>query len=355
MSGLTPRRGDLIRVARIVIAAAISFGLAHWLALPQGYWAVLASVIVMQASVGGSLKATGEQLFGALAGGICGTAAALLIPHTSIAMLAVALASALAPAALLSLLNPRFRVAPVAAIVVLLGSVSQAAGPLMSAAERVAEIALGGGVAILVSLFILPARAHSVLTSITGEMVSMLAEVVPALFEGATGDTDQDAIDQRFFDMRASLTKLETATDEALRERRSHLTDAPDPEPFQRTLLRLRHDLVMIRRTIATPLPRIVIPRLRAPLTDLSNEITAFMRATGAALSVRQTPPPIEPINRAIAAYDVAITALREDGTTRLLSVDDVGRLFALGFAFDQLRDHLTDLMNRTAETAKQS
>jgi len=352
---LAPRRGDLIRVARIVIAAAISFALAHWLALPQGYWAVLASVIVMQASVGGSLKATGEQLFGALAGGICGVAAAMLIPHTTFATLAIALAAALAPAALLSLLNPRLRVAPVTAIVVLLGSVSQTTGPFLSAAERVGEIALGGAVAIVVSLFILPARAHAVLTSIAGEMVGMLAEVVPALFEGATGETDQAAIDHRFFTMRASLAKLETATDEALRERRSHLTDAPDPEPFQRTLLRLRHDLVMIRRAVATPLPPKVIPRLREPLSGLSNEITAFMRATGAALAARQSPPSIEPINRAIAAYDSAITALREDGSTRLLSVDDVGRLFALGFAFDQLRDHLVDLMNRTAESARRA
>jgi uncharacterized membrane protein YccC len=355
VSWLSPRRGDLIRVARIVIAAAISFGLAHWMALPQGYWAVLASVIVMQASVGGSLKATGEQILGALAGGICGIAAVLLIPHGTFVTLAIALAAALAPAALLSLLNPRFRVAPVTAIIVLLGSVSQTAGPVLSVAERLAEIALGGAVAIVVSLFILPARAHTVLTAIAGEMVDMLAEVVPSLFEGATGETDQNAIDERFFTMRASLTRLETATDEALRERRSHLTDAPDPEPFQRTLLRLRHDLVMIRRAIATPLPPAVIPRLREPLADLSNEITAFMRATGAALSARQAPPPIEPINRAIESYDAAITALREGGATRLLSVDDVGRLFALGFAFDQLRDHLVDLMNRTAESARQT
>jgi hypothetical protein len=109
---------------------------------------------------------------------------------------------------------------------------------------------------------------------------------------------------------------------------------------------------VMIRRAVATPLPASVIPRLREPLAGLSNEITAFMRATAAALAAHTSPPPIEPINRAIEAYDAAITALREDGSTRLLSVDDVGRLFALGFAFDQLRDHLVDLMNRTAESA---
>lgn len=355
MSGLAPRRGDLIRVARIVIAAAISFGLAHWLALPQGYWAVLASVIVMQASVGGSLKMTGEQLFGALAGGACGVAAAMLVPHATFATLEIALAVALAPAALLSLLNPRFRVAPVAAIIVLLGSISQTAGPLVAAGERVAEIALGAAVAIVVSLFILPARAHAVLTATAGEMAGILADLVPMLFAGITGETDQEDIDRRLYDMRAWMTKLETATDEALRERRSHLTDAPDPEPFQRTLIRLRHDLVMIRRAMATPLPALVRPQLREPLAVLSNEITAILRATGAAMTDRQPPPPIEPIHRAIESYDAAITALREDGTTRKLSVDDVGRLFALGFAFDQLRDHLSDLMNRAAESARQT
>lgn len=355
MNWLLPRRADLVRVARIVIAASISFGLAHWLALPQGYWAVLASVIVMQASVGGSLKMTGEQLFGALAGGVCGVAAAMLIPHTTFATLEIALAVALAPAALLSLINPRLRVAPVAAIIVLLGSVGQASGPFLAAAERVAEIALGGAVAIAVSLFVLPARAHAVLTSMAGEMAGVLADLVPTLFAGMTGGTDQEDIDRRLYDLRAWMTKLETATDEALRERRSHLTDAPDPEPFQRTLIRLRHDLVMVRRAVASPLPSIVAPRLSEPLAVLSNEITAFMRTTGAALSARRAPPAIEPVNRAIAAYDAAITALREDGTTRLLSVDDVGRLFALGFAFDQLRDHLVDLMNRTAESARQT
>src|SRR5436309_11073437 len=43
------------------------------------------------------------------------------------------------------------------------------------------------------------------------------------------------------------MTRLETLVGEAARERRSHLAaDSPDPEPVFRTVLRLRHDLVML-------------------------------------------------------------------------------------------------------------
>ena len=49
---------------------------------------------------------------------------------------------------------------------------------------------------------------------------------------------------------RKSLNRLETLVGEAARERRSRLTDMPDPEPLLRTLMRLRHDVVMVRRAV---------------------------------------------------------------------------------------------------------
>ena len=52
---------------------------------------------------------------------------------------------------------------------------------------------------------------------------------------------------------RQSLSKLETLVGEAARERRSRLADSPDPEPLMRTLMRLRHDVVMLRRTLREP------------------------------------------------------------------------------------------------------
>ena len=93
--------------------------------------------------------------------------------------------------------------------------------------------------------------------------------------------------------IRSALKKAEAAADEAARERRSHLTDAADPEPLIRTLYRVRHDLVMIGRAAANPLP--------APCSTGSALAHCAARTTDAllfdlakALQHRKAPPEAE-------------------------------------------------------------
>ena len=128
---------ELRLCARTTVAGVLAFAMAGVTNLPQGYWAVLTAVIVVQASVGGSVKATIDRLIGTIGGAACGGAVALLLPTTGGVERAEALAVALAPAALLAALNPSFRVAPVTAIIVLLSPTSAHAGPIASALERI--------------------------------------------------------------------------------------------------------------------------------------------------------------------------------------------------------------------------
>src|SRR5262252_11042464 len=97
------KRGGEIRLAlRITLAGLVTFALAELFQLPQGYWAVLTSVIIMQGSVGGSLKAGIDRMIGTFAGAIWGVAVTLAIPHHGIPALALTLALALAPLALVA-------------------------------------------------------------------------------------------------------------------------------------------------------------------------------------------------------------------------------------------------------------
>jgi len=48
--------------------------------------------------------------------------------------------------------------------------------------------------------------------------------------------------------------------------------------------------------------------------------------------------------------YDTEMAALRREGLTRPLPADDVERLFTLGFALDQLRQHFKNLARCVAE-----
>ena len=56
--------------------------------------------------------------------------------------------------------------------------------------------------------------------------------------------------------------------------------------------------------------------------------------------------------SRLLEAYAGEVAALRRDGVTRSLSVDEVERFFALGFALEQMRANLRDLERCVAELA---
>jgi uncharacterized membrane protein YgaE (UPF0421/DUF939 family) len=63
---------------RATVNALLAFGLAHVLAVPfHGLWAVIPAVVMIQTSIGGSLKAAAEYTIGTIAGAVYAGAAAI--------------------------------------------------------------------------------------------------------------------------------------------------------------------------------------------------------------------------------------------------------------------------------------
>jgi uncharacterized membrane protein YccC len=338
---------------RMLIAGMTAFFIADvLLGLPQSYWSVLTAVIVMQASVGGALKASFDRIVGTFAGAVWGVFVALAVPHGGSWLLAAALTLALAPLALLVAFKPAYRVAPVTAIIVLLGATSQVAGPVMPALHRVLEIGIGSLVGLVVALLVLPARANRLLADQAATVLAIQAQQIEQVPARLTGTAD-DAVWQNLASRRRKgQEKVETLADEAKRERRNRLTDAPDPEPLARTLRRLGQDMATIGRVTSLPCDASLIERLSGPTTDLARAIAHFLESCGAALTQREAPPPIGPLATALDAYGETVADLRRDGLTRPLSGPAIERLFGLGFALDQLRRDAEDLAERVAELA---
>ena len=65
-------------------------------------------------------------------------------------------------------------------------------------------------------------------------------------------------------------------------------------------------------------------------------------------------PSPLGGLDNAFADHAAALTALRRLGVTKTLSDDELGRVFGLGFALEQLHRDLQDLVDRGAELAGQ-
>ena len=99
LGGWLSGHGAASLTLRVTVAAVASLAIAQLLQLPLPLWAVLTAVIVSQVSVGRSLKATIDYMFGTLAGVVYGGAVAVLVPHPNEPALLAVLAIAVAPLA----------------------------------------------------------------------------------------------------------------------------------------------------------------------------------------------------------------------------------------------------------------
>lgn len=349
---LRARKVQLGLAVRVTVASlsALAVGLALHLPLPL--WAVLTSIIVTQMSVGRSLKATGDYLIGTVGGAIYGGAVAVLIPHSGEGALLIVLVLAVAPLAFIAAINPSLNVATVTAIIVLLLPTMNHSTPLDSAIDRVLEVTVGAVTGLLVSFLVLPSRAHSQMRASAAIALELMAAVLGELLAGLTRGLDTNALHKLQDGIGQALVGLNAIGAEAERERSARLSSGPDTGPLLRTVLRLRHDLVMIGRATAVPLPANLRMRLGAPLAKISEAMSGFLRATGTTLRRGGSPPPLWPVQAALKVYAAEIASVRSEGLTRDLSGDMTERFFALGFSLEQMRQNLKDLERCVVEWA---
>jgi uncharacterized membrane protein YccC len=344
------RRPQLGLAVRVTVAAFGALAIATALHLRLPLWAVLTSLIVTQTSVGRSLKASRDYMFGTVGGAIYGGAIAVLIPHSGEIELLALLVLAVAPLAFMAAINPSLNAATVTAVIVLLLPTLNHANPLDSAIDRVLEVMVGAVTGLLVSFFVLPSRAHSQIRISAAQALESIAAALSELLAGLTRGLDNDALHQLQDRIGTALVDLNAMGAEAEGERAAYLSSGPNTGPLRRTILRLRHDVVIIGRANVVPLPSDLRVRLAVPLAKVSEAICAYLRSAAAALRTGVGSPAIWPVHVALQNYAAEIAALRSEGLTRGLPADVMERFFALGFALEQMRQNLKDLERCSAE-----
>jgi uncharacterized membrane protein YccC len=270
-----PQPQVLRHATRMTVAAVLAFAAAWAFALPEGYWAVISAVVVMQGSLGGTLGVSLDRLTATVAGAMVGAACVSLrglapLPEVLVLTLAVG------PTALLAALRPSFRLAPITAVIVLVGA-SPGAG-LLTALHRVIEIALGCVIGALTAHLVLPDRARTAIRTGTAGMLDGLGKVAAAHLTGA--DTAQiDALNEL---VRRHLTAVTAAAAEDARERTLFLRTGLPATPLLRTLRRVRSDVAFLGRAMALE-PRKVEVATSEALTRYFADAAAFVRGIGSA------------------------------------------------------------------------
>lgn len=348
-SSLLARRNEARHAVRIMAAVLAAELVTSAFDLPQGYWAVFTTLIVMQGSVGGTLGASVDRMYGTILGAAIGAFAAWIRPQ-NFAGLVAALVVAGGVTAFISAWRPRLRVAPVTAAIMLLTSAGKL-GPLHAALYRVIEIALGGVIGVAASLLIFPARSQAVATQRIRATIALLSELLGHLADRLGGGeaTNLHPLHDR---IRASLAAVETAMTDAARERASRLGQHRVSAALPRTLWRVRSDAITIGRALATPWPPELATQLGRPARAMLEADIAFLRACAEALGEDRA------VHRggyadASVAFEAAVESFRGRRLTHDLTFEVVGAVFGMAFALEDLSKHLQDLADRIDESAR--
>jgi uncharacterized membrane protein YccC len=340
--------------ARMTASGLVAYAVAKILHVPlNGLWVIITAIVVTQMSAGGSLRATLEYIIGTVGGAIYAAIIGVLIPHAAPLAEAGVLVLVLAPLALLAAFNPNFRVAPFSAVLVLLIAGRFGEGPIESAITRSGEVALGGVIAVLVSLLVFPERAHQMRLNAAVRLLQRLARDLPRLLTGFTGELDPATNSRIQNDIGAAVASFQQITNEARHELLVTLAEQPDPGPLSRTMLRLRHDLIIIGRAGARPLPEPLRARLSVPLTRVGAAASDFLNDSANALNDRIQPPPQDAFEDTLATYTAEVEAVRSEGLTLPLTSNEVEPVFALGFALEQLHQNFFDLQRCVRDYAQ--
>lgn len=339
---------------RVTLAGMLAFCLAQLLGFPlRGLWAVLTAIVVTQVGGGASISAVIEYATGTLAGAIYAGTISILIPHTTMLTLAGVLALAIAPLAMAAALNPMFRIAPFTAAIVLLVSAGFQESPIESAVYRVLEVMLGGVSVIAVSFMIQPEQAHGRGIRSAILILQRLSQLLPQLIAGFSHPLGAERVLQLQEGLGSALVDFELTAAETRLEHRTYPHHAPDLSPLSRTLLRLRHDLVIVGRAATNPLPDAIIGYLNAPLAELSKSVSALFDGCAVSLGLRHGPPQFDAVDAAFAEYERAFAAVRTQGLMEVLPNAELERLFALTFGIEQLWRNLRDLQRCVRECSE--
>jgi uncharacterized membrane protein YccC len=312
-----PSRAALRHAVRMTVAAVAALELTALLHLPDGYWAVITTMLIMQGSLGATLGAAVDRILATVAGAALGVIGAVLgarLPFLQPFLLVLVTV----PLAILAMQRPSFRVAPVtAAIVLLIGGVEH--DTLQLAFQRLLEISIGCVIGVVTAHFVMPGRARTIIQESTAATLRALGAAANAHLT-RSGEAAIEAFNGT---VRQQIIRIGTASTEEAREHAVHLAAGVSSVALLRTLRRLRSDVAILARVMAH----------EKAATDVMPEIGAVLQAqfdAAADFLERQDAAP------SLAPLDAVITAAPENSI--------------LQFALLALRRDLAELNDRVAE-----
>ena len=289
-------------VARLLIAALLSYAVAQALHMPQSYWAAITALVIVQANVGATMGAGIDRIVGTLIGAVVGAVVAMGRYHGVSDL--ILLAIALIPLSILAAVRPTYRIAPITAVIALLAG-GDLQAPWIPALHRVAEISLGTAIGILVSIVVLPSHAREMARAALARALALQIELLH-LYLVRFGRAPQAEINTLNDRLRNEIALAEKAQAETQHEPGS---SADTLQSQIRAVRRLHSDIVFVGRVTQSWQHDETPPELLRKLSALEAALRPLLSAVMRAASTPKHAPP---------AHQAAAKALSHLGSGEL-------------------------------------
>jgi uncharacterized membrane protein YccC len=324
---------------KTAIAALISILYYRFLGLPEGYWAVLSAVIVMQANVGGSFKASGSRFLGTAIGALLGVIGVTLLGKSAGAVAIVLMLTILLCAYLK--LEESYRLASVTVAIVMLAGGSE---PLLFGFQRFLDVSVGILIALLVSIVVLPSRAKVYLQQGIAQVLLDCGQLYQILTTSyLSGTYPEEAIAE----LRSSI-KQKFRKNRALLS--DHLQEPGITALNQQHLIGLINDeerIIEHVMAIDEAVRNVEADHFHLNLPQLPELIQAtaiaFSQLATAATAQKPLRQPLE-LDPVLAAIDKQLLALRQAGISRQHSLEEMIRFYAFFYSLKELAADLKKL-----------
>ena len=328
-----------------MVAALLSELVVCYFELPQGYWAVLTAVTVVQLTAGATIRRGSNRMLATLVGAAAGMLGLWLQVTQGLSpilsVVGTFFVTALAAAAF-----PILRLAPSNAGVVLLGA-NTAADVLGSGINRVYDVVIGTIIGIFTALTVLPVYAGLRVKQRLAFILWQCSDLLAAQIDEFSGVArDPAAITAWSVRIGRTLAEANTLATDARRE----LYDAGDITAVVRATERLHYSIMAIDRGGRGVLPAQINAQLWRPLQGLTEALRVAITETGNSLSQQRRAPPLIAVNAAQGTLSNTILGLRMSGAILGLDPNVAMRVYSVILLLDEVVRDLRELTNRVNE-----
>jgi uncharacterized membrane protein YccC len=334
--GPAAARESVKQAVKTAVAGLISLYLTQLLRLPEGYWAPISALIVMQSNVGATLTASRTRLAGTAVGAIIGGLFTAIFGSNALGF-ALAVVVAFVLCDLLRLTDSQRLATVTVAIIMLIAHTTSA---WVVAMHRFTEVALGIMVALLVSLVLWPNHARRGVRRGLADTFDKLHTLYAAIMAGYDGQPDP-AVEARSLAVAQAIHKNGDLLQYALQE-------AFGPMKERETLALLVHQTERIYHSVETlefaardsasdTYHQQFQTGIRQLEDGVSMALTTLARSFAAGAIGPEWPdfPPI------IASLDEEAARARSAGATMKFPLDEILRFYFLLLTSRNLIDEL--------------